>query len=133
MIDAGIYALLSADSAVSALVGNRIYETVAPDDLTEYPCVSYSFVGGGNEQTLSTTGVFRQRVQFDCFSVDAPETAKAIAAAVMMAVINWDGVLANGVNVLNTNLINPGTDFATEQRMFRRMIEFYVIYTLPVS
>jgi hypothetical protein len=138
MIDAGIYALLVADTSVHALVGDRIYAVAGPDDAAQMPYVVYSFVGGSNEQTLRGGGVSRQRVQVDAYAIqsancaDPAGTAAAIRTAVIRALDGWQSVLSDAT-VLNTNLLNPGTDFCTEQRIFRCMCEFYVLYTLASS
>lgn len=139
MIDAGLYALLAADSGVSALVGTNIFAGAAPDDAAQYPCIVYSFVGGSSDPTLSTSGVIRQRVQIDCFAASpsgssSPGTvAAAIRAAVIEAVNGWQQLLGDGTNVLDAELLNPGTDFVSEDRIFRAMCEFYILYTFPTT
>ncbi len=130
MIQEGVFALLSADAGVSALVSNRIFGVVAPDDLALYPCIAYSSVGGASDPSLSSSGVLRQRLQVDCSALDYP-TAAQIRAAVIAAMNGWQELLSDGTNVLNAVLLNPGTDFANEQRLFRCMVEFYILFTLP--
>lgn len=137
MIDAGLYALLAADSGVAALVGANIFAGDAPDDDAMYPCVTYSFVGGSSNPTLSTSGTIRQRVEINGHAMlpsgtmAAGSVAAAIRAAVIKAVNGWQQLLSDGTNVLSADLLNPGTDFVSEQRIFRCMCEFYVLYTLP--
>lgn len=137
MIETGLYALLAADAGVSALVAGRVYSGAAPDDLAQYPCVVYSMVGGSSEPTLNTPGMIRQRVQIDGFAAspsgaNTPGTIAAqIRAAVIAALSGWQQTLGDGTNVSNTVLLNPGTDFVSEQRIFRCMCEFYVLFTYP--
>jgi hypothetical protein len=147
VIDAGIYALLAADAGVEALVGTSIFAGDAPDDLAQYPCIAYSFVGGSSDPTMSTSGAIRQRVQIDCFaarssgSLSAGSVAAAIRQAAILAILKawhplWPAapaVLADGTTVLDAVLLDPGTDFVSEQRIFRCMCEFYVQYTLPTA
>ena len=144
MIDAGLYALLAGNSALTALLAATnsqpcIFAGDAPDDLALYPSVAYSFVGGSADPTMQTTGMIRQRVQIDAFAtvpsggLSAGSVAAAIRAAVIKAVNGWQQVLGDGTNVLNAVLLNPGTDFVSEDRIFRAMCEFYILFTLPTS
>jgi hypothetical protein len=139
VIDAGLYALLAANSGVQALVGDSIFAGVAPDDLAQYPCIAYSLVGGSSEPTMNSSGVIRGRVQIDCFAAapsgsSSPGTvAAAIRAAVIKAVNGWQQLLGDGTNVLDAELLNPGTDFVSEDRIFRAMCEFYILYTFPTT
>lgn len=130
MIDAGIVSVLSGDATVTAICATRFFQMDAPPDVAEMPCLTYMFVGGSSQPTLGTSGVIRQRVQLDAHSLDA-DKAKDLSAAIVNALLGWSGTLTNGVHVLLTELLNPGTDFVNEQRIFRRMVEFYVSYTLP--
>ena len=139
MIDEGIYSLLAADAGVSALVDGRIYAVEGPPDATKMPYVVYRFVGGLASPTLSTSGVLRQRVEVDAYAAASsaglqPGTVAAkIRRAVIAALNGWQQTLSDGTRVLDTYLVNPGTDFCTEQMIFRCMSEFYVDYTLPAS
>jgi Protein of unknown function (DUF3168) len=132
MIDEGLYALLAADDGVLAIVNARIFQVAVPEDLDQYPCVGYSFVGGASDPTFTTSGVIRQRVELNAYSVNPSEAAN-LRAAIIKAVNGWQQTLSDGTNVLNTYLLNPGTDFVGEDKIFRRMCEFYVLYTLPTS
>lgn len=130
MIDQGLYALLAADAAVSAIVAGRVFRMKAPPDLTQLPCLVYSFVGGAAEPTLRSRGVYRQRVQMDALALDA-DTVAQLRTATLTALDGWTATLDDGTRVLDTQVLNPGTDFADEDRIFRCMAEFYVWYTNP--
>jgi hypothetical protein len=130
MLAEGLYALLSG-SAVAALAQGGIYPGAAPDDQAQYPCVSYSLVGGSADPGLTTTGVIRQRVELNGFSFNSYAEAAQIRAAIIAALDGWQLTLSDGVRILDAYLLNPGTDFVSEQRCFRCMVEFYVLYTLP--
>ena len=130
MIQEGLYAQLFDNSALGALCGGRIFEVVAPDDLAQYPCVAYVCVGGASEPSFTSSGVLRQRVEVSCFAVDYSVAAQ-MRAAVIAALDGWQQLLTDGTNVLEATILNPGTDFCSEQRIFRCMAEFYILYTLP--
>lgn len=135
MIDQGIAALLAANAGIAALVGQRIYRMKAPPDLQQLPCLVYSFVGGAAEPTLTSRGVYRQRVQVDALAWGngADATAATLRAEAIAALDGWTSVLADGTAVINTTVANPGTDFVEDEEIFRCMAEFYVYYTNPAS
>ena len=43
----------------------------------------------------------------------------------------WSQKLDDGLDVITSLLLNPGTDMVSEERIFRCMVEFYILYTLP--
>lgn len=136
MIDKGLVALLETDPIVGPMIGAsvgvgsaRIFQVYPPEyDPANDPLLSYSFVGGAAEPTISNSGVMRQRVEINAWSQNA-DTAADLREAVIHAVNGWTQRLADGTNVLNATLLNPGTDFFGEDRVYRRMCEFYVLYT----
>lgn len=63
-----IYPLLSANSALAALVGDRIYPSKAPDGV-DVPYVVWWEAGGSTEQTLADGIAVRfWRIRFGCWS-----------------------------------------------------------------
>jgi hypothetical protein len=138
VIESGIYELLAADAGVAALVAGRIFLGAAPDDLAQYPCIAYSMVGGSSDPTFQGAGMIKQRVQVDAFAAVSANggTPGTIAAQIRAAVIKaMNGLqqtgLEDGTFISSTVLLNPGTDFVSEQRIFRCMCEFYVLFTIP--
>jgi hypothetical protein len=125
-----MFAVLAGNSGVTGLVGERFFEGDAPDDLAQYPCLTLALVGGSSTPTLNTSGTVRQRVELNGFALTYP-AADAIRSAIIAALNGWQETLEDGTNVLETSLLNPGTDFVSEQRIFRCLVEFYVLYTLP--
>lgn len=130
MMQAGLIAQLTGNAAVAALIGARVFESAMAPDMTQLPCAAFSLVGGSVEPTFRTSGVIRQRVEVNGFALDYP-TAAAIRLAILQALDGWAQKLSDGTNVLNTVILNPGTDFVSEQLIFRCLAEFYVFFTLP--
>lgn len=144
MIEEGLVALLKAPNGGDAIdtyvtPAGGIYGDDAPPDMSLMPCITYLLVGGSANPTLGTSGVLSQRVELNAHVVN-PDTGtglspRAIAGKVRAAIIQrvngWQQLLGDGTNVLNAELVNPGTDFVNEQRIFRCMVEFRVLYTLP--
>lgn len=98
MIKTAIYARLSGDAAVAALVGTRIYPQEGPENAV-YPLIIYFQVSGGDKSSRGLTGAqkhFRTLQQVDILA-RTPAEAIAIAAAVRAALdghVNqsWGGV-----------------------------------------
>lgn len=133
-IDAGITNLLATNAGVQANLATggaaSIFDGVAPEDVSQYPLLSYQWVGGASDPTFSTSGLNRGRLQIDCWGL-TKQTAVALANAVIAALDGFQGVLSDGTPVANAWLINPpGVDyFSGDSRFRRRMLEFYVLYT----
>jgi hypothetical protein len=145
MIEEGLVALLQANNGGDAIdtyvtPAGGIFGDDAPPDLASMPCITYAFVGGSSDPTSNTSGVLRQRVELNAQVVNPANSLspRAIAGKIRRAIIlrvnGWqeNNVGGDGTNVLNAVLLNPGTDFVTEERIFRMMCEFYVLYTLPL-
>lgn len=78
-----LFALLSADTAIAALVGQRIHPVAAPQDV-ERPFVVYKVTGRQPFAPLAGAATLaRARVTITCWADDwkpARDTAEAIAA-----------------------------------------------------
>lgn len=131
MIGAGIFAQLVGNAAVGAIIGERVFTEAAPPDQAQLPCLVVTMVGGAVSHGLNTI-LIRQRVQIDALALNSDE-CDSLRDAVVAAMLRWNGLLTNGARVLDTLLLNPGTEFADEERIFRQMVEFYVLYTQPLS
>lgn len=144
MIDDALVALWAADSGILAQLQtapaaaapgwtpqNAMFQVATPPDKTQYPCLSYSMVGGSAPGAANDSrGSDRQRVQLDCWGT-TPEAAKALADAVMAAFDGYSGVLEDGTVVSRVQRLHRGIDFfSSESLFFRRLLEFYVFYTL---
>lgn len=127
----GLFALLAADAGVTALVNGAIYAGEAPDQIEAYPCVAYKLVGGSVDPTVDTSGVYRQRIELNGFSFKSYAEADQIRQAIIAAVDGWQQQLGDGTVIETAFLVNPGSDSVSEQRCFRCMCEFAVLYARP--
>lgn len=85
MIEVDVRAALLADSAVTALVAQRIAAGIMPEG-TVRPYVTYSLVTGERIPSMTDSGLLRHaRIQFNCFAVTYA-SAKQIALAVQTAI-----------------------------------------------
>ncbi|HKD60544.1 MAG TPA: DUF3168 domain-containing protein [Terracidiphilus sp.] len=140
LLQEGLAALLAADASILGLVGSRIYGVLAPDDAAQYPCCSYSLIGGTAETTLDGVVVREARLELNGFSLNSYREANTIREALIAAVDGWTATLGAGLQIgapttqiLEVTLLNPGTDFCSVQRVFRCLCEFRVLYTVQLG
>jgi len=132
-IDAAITALLAGNSGVQANLktggAGSIFDGVVPEDIAQYPCLAYQWVGGSSDPGLTTAGPRRSRLQIDCWGTDKA-MAITLANAVAHLLDGYAGLLSDGTNVMSAWIINPpGVDFFSgDSRFRRRMLEFYVLH-----
>jgi hypothetical protein len=131
VIQEGIVARLLADPGVSAIAGTNVFAMLATDESQmSYPCVSYALVGGDLARDFTTYGVRHQRLELNAHAFDIASAAR-LREAIVVCLQDWKEVLADGVNVIDCYLANPGIDFCGEDRIFRLLVEFYVDYNPP--
>ena len=95
MIDAAIYARLSADTAVAAIVGTKIYPVQAPKNAVA-PWVRWQRISRVQPRDLAAIGgLIKTRIQFDCIA-ETYSDSRALSEAVRAAVQNWQDV-AEGI------------------------------------
>ena len=144
MMRQALVSLLTASGtgdAIDTYVRGNVFMGAAPDAAELYPCLVYTFAGGSAQPTLTTSGVLEQRVEVSAFAMRADparnkqpgDIAADLRTAVIRRLNGWSQVLADGTVIIGTQLLNPGTDMVTEQRIFRCLCEFYVRYTLTTS
>lgn len=97
MIESALRALVLADSAVSALIGTRLYPQKLPQDPT-YPAATYQRIDGPRLYDHGgATGLAEGRFQFDVWATTY-SSAKAVAAAVRAALSGYSGT-TGGVEI----------------------------------
>lgn len=100
MIEAAVYELLSTDTAISAIVSDRIYPLFAPQRKpTTYPetsrtWVTYQTVSEVREMPLNgPTGLVVSRIQIDSFAYNY-DVARTLADAIRMRLEGFNGSAA---------------------------------------
>ena len=84
-VETDLYDALVADSAVGAVIADRIYPVVMPDNVT-YPALAYSVI---STTPIGSNGCYRTRIQVDGYATSYA-TIKSLRDAVL--------ALANGRN-----------------------------------
>jgi hypothetical protein len=118
MIETSLYAVLSGNSAITAIVGTRIFPLTVPEDWN-LPALTYQVISSVSHPTFSTAGEQRIRVQIDCWA-DTYSDAVSLRAAVISAL--------NGYSDVNftAQLLNKTDYYEHEALQYRCLIEFYL-------
>jgi len=128
MLVEGLVALLNADSEVTTICGDRIMPIPAPDDLSQYPCVTYQVASGTTSYTFTNpTGVVDSRVVFTCIAADYGN-AKTLARALMQALSGYRGTLQDGTLVYFTEIANVQDGFDDGSRLSTTAVHALVTY-----
>ena len=106
-IEAGIYSRLSGSTAITALVGTRVYPQVVPQGAS-YPNIAFSVAT--DEVIHSTTGptTLRQAsLEVDCYSQNSYSTAISISEAVIEQ-LNTNSTVFGSINIENSHVTSAG-------------------------
>lgn len=118
-----LFALLSADTAIAALVGQRIHPVAAPQDV-ERPFVVYKVTGRTPFAPLSGAATLaRARVTITCWADDwkpARDTADAISACL-------DGYDGSGT-VQAGRLVAVAEGYDSNAGLFGRSLDINLIH-----
>lgn len=109
MIGQALFALLSADPAVAALVDARIYPLIAPQS-APLPRIVYTGAGGIRWNSIDgPSGLGQPRVQIDAYAATYGQ-AHALAKAIRDALDGYRGTAA-GVRIGGVSCPTPPLDF----------------------
>jgi len=97
VIQEGIYATLSADAGVSAIVGTRIYPTLMPQTVytesTKKPCIVYTLESRDRQIRFSGTDTLVSgSLSVECYA-ETFVGAENLAAAVRAALVDFSGTM----------------------------------------
>jgi Protein of unknown function (DUF3168) len=126
VIDEGLWSLLSTSAQVSSLCGTRIYPEVRPTD-AKLPLIEMKEISGIGRQTWDTSGMQRDRYQFDCYA-KTKGAAVVLRDAVRQVLNGYRGRLSDGTFLDNAWVINRVSGFQDDPRIYISTIEFYVLY-----
>lgn len=133
--DQALYALLQADSEVTALLGTgdntRVYPDRAPDDVGAVDYVVYQLVSGESDQSHeSANSLTRQRWQLDCISHTSAAAAKTLAKRVRTALHGYAGTIAS-LRIGEINAFDGPSGFEESGKAYRRIVEIDVLFAEP--
>lgn len=118
--ESDLYAELSGDAGLTALVSDRIYPSHASEG-AEAPYVVYAPIFNEAIYALEGAGnMSKVRLQVDCYAED-PDEAASVARAVIAA-IPESGALLRASHSNQDLGLEEGT------RLFRRLLEFSIFH-----
>ena len=135
-VDDAIYSRLSGNSAVRAIVDDRIYPDRTPQD-TALPKIVFTTISQGRApNTSGASGVTNPRIQIDCWA-DSNAGAFALADAVRLALDGYRGTVASVVirscflDSERKAIVEPRD--GGEQRIYGRSLDFNIwhLETVP--
>lgn len=128
-VGAAIYSMLKDDSAVSALVGTRIYPELAEEGAAT-PYVVYSVVSNTPIDTKDSAPV--DEAQLEVFSVaDTYAAANDLADKVRTALSRKSKIVFDTVSVQSIKYTNEVTEVSAERNLFIS-VQDYTVRTTPV-
>lgn len=127
IIEDAIFARLSTDSGLTALVSTRIYPMKLPDT-TAYPAITYQCIDKIPASALGTASTcFAARFQFDCWG------------KTMSAVKNLANKLRNSLDALDTTLsgiriygivyLGEFDTYEADTELYRISSDFKIMFT----
>ena len=122
MLEAGIFALLSGMSGVTAICGTRIFPLLLPTDET-LPAITWHIVSSVPRPTFLSSGFVRTRIQFDCWG-DVYADAANLRAALIGALNGYVGTLSNGLRVSNVDRVQSIDFYHRDAMQYRLAVEF---------
>ena len=127
MLTNGIVSLLSANGNITSICSNRIQPIPAPDDYSQYPCVTYQVASDVSGYNLSSAdGCTQSRIIFNCISPRYLD-ARQLALAVKSVLTSYTGTLPDGTQVFETEIVNMQDGFDDGSRM--STVQVHSIFT----
>lgn len=128
-IQSSLYAFLSADAGVSALVSNRIFPLVVPgqdfDEVTKRPCLVYAQQGVDRSKTFCETIDLQQATfSIDCYA-KTYAAAVSLSAAVETALLDYKGPMGDQ-EIADVALQNKFDLMDLEPGLFRVALSFVI-------
>lgn len=124
-IEEAIYSALTAHAGLSALVADRIYPMVLPQDATR-PAVTYMRVSGARDLNINQASVdANPRYQFDVWA-DSFEAAYGAAAQLIDAVGTVQS--GSGVTVYGVAVVGDMDVYEPQTFLYRRVTDVQFLY-----
>ncbi len=128
MLTTDLVAYLLTQTAVTAIVGTRIQPIPAPEDLSQYPVVTYQQVSYVPEYSNDgPINVSQSRIVFECHAVRYLD-AHALAQAVAESLSGFSGTLPIGTKVYLAEIANRQDQFNTDARIYSAAVHVLVQY-----
>jgi hypothetical protein len=106
MLTNGVVAYLLTQTAITAIVKQSIQPIPAPEDLSQYPLITYQSPSDVSDNANDgPVGVANSRIVFECKALRYLD-ARNLALAVKAALNGYSGTLPNGTRVFLAESVN---------------------------
>lgn len=131
-LQTAIFAYLSADAQLTALVNTRIYPVRLPEKAT-IPAITYRRVSTNREETYGggTDTWVRARVQFNCWGRSETEAAD-VGTALLILLSGYDGDMG-GELLVSSSTIDEFDFNDAPVKFFRHILDFRLSYEDELS
>ena len=132
MIVKAFQTYLESKTAVTNLVGTRIYPRHLPRDNTTYPVLTHQLISNNHLHVIgSAAGQSTARVQVDCWGLKLADV-ETLAEAVRGILQGYSGKMGTVdvgfVMLVNDMDMHESPKDASEQWLYRRVMDFTVKY-----
>lgn len=126
MLVEGLFSVLTSDSAITGIVGDRVYPLLMPQSGT-IPAIVYSQIGRREDVSLcSADGKIRATIQIDSYSKQY-RTSKMLADAVRSVLVDFTGAMGDAR--VATVILDQELDLDDpEPGLFRVSQTFFIWY-----
>ena len=136
MLEDGLYTALTTTSAITALVGTRIYPVQGPPDQAVYPYIAYSSIAASSDYSFSNAETRSKRIQFDVFVNSLQGSTfgngRAILKALRNALLALAGTtLSESTRVLDVERLNEIDRFDNDSKSIRSIAEYEFLISEP--
>lgn len=131
-IEEALFAHLTANAGVTALVSTRVYPVQMPQNPT-LPAIVYNRISGERVQHMQgSSGLASPRIQFDCFA-KTYAVAKAVAEALRLAIEGFSGTMGgvNGPDVNSCLLQSDSDGYEDDLEVYWVSVDYIVWHTEP--
>jgi hypothetical protein len=121
-----LYAFVTGDATIAALVGHRLYPNVIPEAQVWAGCTMvYKTITNQREQSHDGSSALSQTgIQFDCYSRTRAET-KTVMDALAALFLGYKGRIGPGQTPVGAIIFGHESDgYETETRLFRATAEY---------
>jgi len=106
MLTNGVVAYLLTQTAITAIVNQSIQPIPAPEDLSQYPLITYQSPSDVSDNANDgPVGVATSRIVFDCKALRYLD-ARNLALVVKAALNGYSGILPDGTRVFLAESVN---------------------------
>ena len=127
MIEESLFNALQ-DPSITAVATGGVWP-MEPREDQPYPQVVYRFIASVSAPTLSTSGMFKTRVELNCLGASYSQAA-TLRNAVLAVLDGYISPPTDAVRIQNATVLNGEMDdFDKEAREYRCLCEVYLFHT----